>query len=66
MDGFIYGIWIENVYVTGSRVQYTPSSSCDSVCSHVCATQGNECLDNHEFTEYSAGNECDSTCIGLN
>ena len=60
MDGFIYGLWIENLYITGSRTQYIPSSSCDSACSYACATQGNECLDNYEFTEYSVGNECDA------
>ena len=64
--GFIYGIWIENVYQTGTRTQYFNQASCDGTCtSSACATAADECLDDWEFTEYADGQSCGADCTNI-
>ena len=59
--GFMYGIWIENVYQTGTRTQIYSGGSCTAADCLVTSSDG---VVNFPFNQAADGTACGSTCAG--
>ena len=63
--GFVYSFYIYNqAYNSEGDSPRVQAGSCDAACNSLtCTDVDTQCLGNWEFTEYSPGNICQSTCL---